>query len=1223
MGPKKRRGKKQSVEDRTVASGTTEAATLVSGDYEASEVQTAPEVEGEEHVAQVLPPVASDRKLSSAVLVLENCLLTSSQPQPRNSLASPSAADEVEQPSRPGRKRKSLGIRKGVARKALTEEGCKAVLHGNSEELLKPKQRVRKKQKREVVRRVPRRRANVESSVVATVVVDEPNSDVDVESGAVTGSGDLCVETEQVQMEKSPTDEEKASGTEAFLEKRKRKKTFKKEKHATKRRRKDDVVIAKQDEEQEQEEVKVDDEEDDENEGENYATWMVSPLSGDEERMIFKRQRRVLSPDSEAGGIPGQCLASVPADAVTDFIGNVPDSKLPVDAVFVDPIEGDVQEDIDVELICPKADEVANTNFTVLTARKGRRIKKKTDSKTSSQSVDQLELEIRVAGGDAVNSGGRGGQKRRRLARKHLGLQEVDGSQDMVASLGSRVTRSRRNGNGGVTESRSLSTDKQSLGNQKMAEELSAGLHTEADSLEGPASLENSTDVNSLEEPSPQEIAGEHDEIASKAADSESKNRKKKRKKKKARAEERPNSAGSEEDRSSSETPKLDATSFRSSDADIDETMENVPRDVTCQPFDQGSLESTRDAGEATTSSNSDIGIVSSSKSSFSGTLSEKADVVPDQNKECPSLVIPALIIANDSTSSGVDWKDEESKANNTQSSIVNQQTPEGNEKGNSPSSGTRFVQLEQYAGECLNASQTNPGPRTVHSDSMSIPSYSTEEKSDNNTTTAAVSPLLSLECYSEMTSEAAAASDSDRDSVGTKPGELANIPTNTVAPQGNVSAVIATNGDLSKKEEGKLGEHDIEGVHRNIENPLSPSSSDAIAKDDCPVTNRKLDLGVGGGGSSDDTGFVPLKKRRLRMAETAAEAAAAEDGEKLVPGDAVMKASSDVQNPITLVPPNSAEKTTIDKTEGQPLGSPASVLLTSALPCTNLVPKANKYVGTHVLTPGDLAGAVLRGSQLGARALGIFIKLQRTWTPPPLDPQEATKFKEALKEKGYSPHMVVPHGSYLLNCGASDAEHLSKSRESLVDDLKRCQMLGLPLFNFHPGAYSDSDTIDDCVLRIADSINYAHSKVADVMTVIENMSGEANSVGSTFEQLKQIINGVVDKSRIGVCLDTCHAFAAGYDLRDEAGYRKLMEDFDSTIGREYLKAVHINDSQGDLGSRVDHHASIGKGKIGLTCFQLIMSDRSLENIPLILETPIAGHKQEIELLYSFISRND
>lgn len=941
---------------------------LLPGDCEASEVQTATEVEGEEHVAQTLSPVASDRKLSSAVLVLENCLLTPSQPQPRNSLASPSAANEVEQPTRPGRKRKSLGIRRGVARKALTEEGHKTVLHGNSEELLKPKQRAIKKQKREVVRRVPRRRVNVESSVVATVVVDEPNSDVDVESGAITGGGDLCLETEQIQMEKSPTDGEKASNTEAFLEKRKRKKTFKKEKHATKKRRKDEVVVAKQDEEQEQEEIKVDDdeEEDDEEEAENYATWMVSPLSGDEERMIFKRQRKILSPDSEAGGIPGQCLASVPADAVTDFIGNVPDSKLPVDTVFVDPMEGDVQEDIDVELICPKADEAVNTNFTVLTARKGRRNKKKTNSKTSSQSVDQSEFEIGVAGGDAVNSGGRG-PKKGRLAKKNLGLREVDGSQDLVASLGSRVTRSRRNGNGGVTESRSLSADMQSLENQTMAEELSLKPHMEADSLEGRASQENSTDVNSLEEPSPQEIAvvkltEEQGEVKSKSADGKSKNRKKKRKK--ARAEERPNSAGSEEDRSSGETPKLDAASIRSSDADIDETTENAPRDVTCalvtcQPFDQGSLESTRDAGEATTSSNSDVSIVSSSKSSFSGTLSEKDDVVPDHNKECPSLVIPALIVANDSTSSGVDWKDGESKANNTQSSVVNQQTPEGNEKDKSPSTRTRFVQLEQCAEESLNTSQRNLGPRTLHSDSMSIPSYSTEEKSDNNMTTAAVSPLLSLECYPELTSEAAATSDSERSSVtssnvvisgasapsgGTKPGEMANIPTNTVASQGNVVAVIATNGDSSKKDEGKLGERDREGVNRDIENPFSPSSSDA---------NKKPDSGAGGGGSGDDIGFVPLKKRRLRMAETAAEAAAAEDGEKLVPGDAVMRASSDVQNPSDLVPPNNAEKTTIDKTEGQQLGSPASVLLTSTLACANLVPKANKYVGTHVLTPG------------------------------------------------------------------------------------------------------------------------------------------------------------------------------------------------------------------------------------------------------------------------------
>lgn len=903
----------------------------LTGDYIGSEAQKPQEVDGEEALARLLSPVVSDRKLSSAVLVLENCLLPS--PQPRSSRASPSPPDEVQQPAQPGRKRKSLGVRKGTAGMALTEDSGKEV----PEDTPKLKQGTVKRQKRQIRQKLPRR--IVVSSTVEAVVVDEPNSDVDVESGAAAVVGDGDLEMGPDRAEPYPVDETVTLGAEAFPEKKKRKRAFKKEKHTAKRRRKDDAAVARPDEDTE--EIKVDDEEaeDDEEEGESYATWMVSPLSGDEERMIFKRQRRVSPPESETGGAPGQCLVPLPADATSEFQGNVPDSESPVD---VDPMEADVQEDVDVELISPKVDEAANADFTAVAVGKGRKFKKKTGSKTTSQSVDQSDLGVEVVGAKgAVGTGGRGRKKKKLAGKKILGVKEVEGSLDLVESPGSRVTRrSQRNGSGGATEAQGPSDDKQSLGNP--AEEMtlpSSGPLMEADSLEGPALKENPTDTNSLEEPTDREIAVvklvEEGKAEGEAADGKLKNSKKKKKKKarKGRSENTPSSTGSEEDRSSGGTPRLDAAFIRSSDAD--ETPESTPTDgstgsypaalcapVACQPFDQGSSEKSRDAEEASASSNSDN---VSSKSPLSGALSDKVDAIP---VESAGHIGPAQHVTGDSRVSVAD----------DDSATADQRIPGKTEIDGATSCGTRTppVQSEKPSEESPDASQATPRTRSVHSNSLSILRFAPEERSDVSGTVD-VSPLLSLECYSELTGETAAMSDSDRpsdvskslfisDACGPKPGDTASVSIDTATSQRKVSS--ATNSDSLKKEKGKLGERVEEGV----------MSLDVIATDDCLTTNRKGELGVVVGG--DDTGFVPLKKRRLRMA----------DGEVLGPEDAATLASSDVQNSVGLVPADIVEMTTI---EGQQLGSAVPDLLTLALPCANLVPKANKYVGTHVLSPG------------------------------------------------------------------------------------------------------------------------------------------------------------------------------------------------------------------------------------------------------------------------------
>ncbi|KAK2169292.1 hypothetical protein LSH36_11g03107 [Paralvinella palmiformis] len=219
------------------------------------------------------------------------------------------------------------------------------------------------------------------------------------------------------------------------------------------------------------------------------------------------------------------------------------------------------------------------------------------------------------------------------------------------------------------------------------------------------------------------------------------------------------------------------------------------------------------------------------------------------------------------------------------------------------------------------------------------------------------------------------------------------------------------------------------------------------------------------------------------------------------------------------------------------------------------------------------------------------------------------------MEEYGFSPSMVVPHGSYLMNCGSPNKEILDKSRAMLVNELKRCEMLGLDIFNFHPGSSCGQIPVEESVCLIAESINIALEQTKHVTAVIENMSCQGHTVGGKFNELAGIIERVKDKLRIGICLDTCHMFAAGYDIKSEDGYEKVMNEFDEVVGFKYLKAVHLNDSKGKLGCHRDLHANIGKGEIGVAAFKRLMNDARFDDIPMILETPQEDYSKEIKLL--------
>jgi len=262
------------------------------------------------------------------------------------------------------------------------------------------------------------------------------------------------------------------------------------------------------------------------------------------------------------------------------------------------------------------------------------------------------------------------------------------------------------------------------------------------------------------------------------------------------------------------------------------------------------------------------------------------------------------------------------------------------------------------------------------------------------------------------------------------------------------------------------------------------------------------------------------------------------------------------------------------------------------------------KYIGAHVSAGGGVENAPLNAHQIGATAFALFTKNQRQWEAKPLTPESISAFKTNCEKYGYQPHQILPHDSYLINLGHPENDALQKSRVAFLDEMQRCEQLGLDRLNFHPGSHLNQITEEKCLSNIAESINWALNQTSGVIAVIENTAGQGSNLGFSFYQLKKIIDQVEDKSRVGVCIDTCHAYSAGYDLKTKAGFEKVFHEFEEVVGFGYLKGMHINDSKKELGSRVDRHDSLGTGTLGLEVFECIMNDSRFDGIPLILETP-------------------
>ena len=259
------------------------------------------------------------------------------------------------------------------------------------------------------------------------------------------------------------------------------------------------------------------------------------------------------------------------------------------------------------------------------------------------------------------------------------------------------------------------------------------------------------------------------------------------------------------------------------------------------------------------------------------------------------------------------------------------------------------------------------------------------------------------------------------------------------------------------------------------------------------------------------------------------------------------------------------------------------------------------KYFGAHVSAAGGPENAPLNAHKIGATGFALFTKNQRQWSAPPLTPAQIAAFGENCRAGGYAPRSILPHDSYLINLGHPEPEGLEKSRAAFLDEMQRCEQLGLKLLNFHPGSHLNKISVEDCLSLIAESINITLEKTKEVTAVIENTAGQGSNLGNEFWHLKYIIDRVEDKTRVGVCLDTCHTFTAGYDLLED--YERVFNEFEEVVGFQYLRAMHLNDSKKALGSRVDRHDSIGKGFIGFPFFEKLMRDPRFDNMPLILET--------------------
>ena len=272
------------------------------------------------------------------------------------------------------------------------------------------------------------------------------------------------------------------------------------------------------------------------------------------------------------------------------------------------------------------------------------------------------------------------------------------------------------------------------------------------------------------------------------------------------------------------------------------------------------------------------------------------------------------------------------------------------------------------------------------------------------------------------------------------------------------------------------------------------------------------------------------------------------------------------------------------------------------------------KFIGAHVSASGGVEAAPVNASEIGANAFALFTKNQRQWVARPLTEESIRVFKENCGKLGFDSRYILPHDSYLINLGHPEEEGLQKSRAAFLDEMQRCEQLGLKLLNFHPGSHVQQG-VQTGVALITAQLNSVLLPEQRTMVLLETMAGKGSEVGRTFEELRSILDGVALDEKMGVCLDTCHVWDGGYDIVNDLD--GVLTQFDKTVGLSRLRAVHINDSMNPLGAHKDRHAKIGEGHIGFEAFRRIINHPALRELPFILETPNddAGWAREIAML--------
>ncbi|KUL84340.1 hypothetical protein ZTR_06313 [Talaromyces verruculosus] len=415
-------------------------------------------------------------------------------------------------------------------------------------------------------------------------------------------------------------------------------------------------------------------------------------------------------------------------------------------------------------------------------------------------------------------------------------------------------------------------------------------------------------------------------------------------------------------------------------------------------------------------------------------------------------------------------------------------------------------------------------------------------------------------------------------------------MPTRSSRPNSGAVASPAQDNRkraLDESQESTLSPRRSKRTKSNVENPPSPVSASQ--------TPRKPGRQVSANSKSRATA-VDIKEEELLEGDDLGTLISIKKHKLSFATDKGIKEEVDIEEEETIIASKSTKKR---KTKAEKEAE--------MLPLAARTKGLQMFVGAHVSAAKGVQNSILNSVHIGGNAFALFLKSQRKWENPPLQDEHKEQFLKFCLDHEYdAAKYILPHGSYLVNLAQEDDAKAKQAYDSFLDDLKRCEKLGIRLYNFHPGAAGQS-TVESAISRLAKSLTKALAATEIVTPVLETMCGHGTTLGGDLSELGAVISQIPDKyhSRIGVCIDTCHSFSYGYDLVTPDGFKAFMQEFDDKIGLKFLRALHLNDSKAPKGSKRDLHANIGTGFLGLRAFHNVMNEERFQELPMILETPI------------------